>query len=207
MLALLGTLKRALKQSVEHEHAAQQGQGATIPTDPKPVPMVVFRGKLTPIGTKIPCEIKMDDSSAQPESALRCRTCGDWRSKACAEGGEYVVGENGRTSRTPIWSQPTTVDTQDQPPALEPVDGDLLPPVGSRVFILHGRDDDAHACIVTGYYVWGSEHPRLNRVFVRLVYEGTNTPNARMLCDCYATKDNALAARASETSTTQKATT
>lgn len=81
-------------------------------------------------------------------------------------------------------------------PQLEPVEGDQLPPVGSRIFIRHGRDDDAHACIVTGYYVWGDlkGDKRLHRVFVRMVYEGTDTKQARMLCDCYATAEDALAA-------------
>lgn len=81
-------------------------------------------------------------------------------------------------------------------PQIDPVHGDCLPPIGSRVFIRHGRDDDAHACIVTGYYAWGdlngSKH--LHRVFVHLVYEGTDTKQARMLCDCYATAEEALAA-------------
>lgn len=81
-------------------------------------------------------------------------------------------------------------------PQIDPVHGDCLPPIGSRVFIRHGRDYDAHACIVTGYYAWGdlkgSKH--LHRVFVRLVYEGTDTKQARMLCDCYATAEDALAA-------------
>ena len=81
-------------------------------------------------------------------------------------------------------------------PQLEPVEGDQLPPVGSRIFIRHGRDDDAHACIVTGYYVWGDlkGDKRLHRVFVRMVYEGTQTQNARMLCDCYKTEAEALTA-------------
>lgn len=80
-------------------------------------------------------------------------------------------------------------------PQLEPVEGDQLPPVGSRIFIRHGRDDDAHACIVTGYYVWGDlkGDKRLHRVFVRMVYEGTQTQNTRMLCDCYKTEAEALA--------------
>ena len=78
---------------------------------------------------------------------------------------------------------------------LEPVYGDVLPPVGSRVFIRHGRDNDAHACIVTGYYAWGDlkGDKRLHRVFVRMVYEGTSIEQARMLCDCYPTAGAALA--------------
>lgn len=81
------------------------------------------------------------------------------------------------------------------PAALDPVHGDVLPAVGSRVFIRHGRDDDAHACIVTGYYAWpalgGVKH--LHRVFVRLVYEGTDTANARLLDECWPTAEAALA--------------
>ncbi len=77
----------------------------------------------------------------------------------------------------------------------EPVHGDVLPPVGSRVYIRHGRDNDAHACTVTGYYAWGDlgGDKRLHRVFVRLVYEGTDIQQARMLCDCYPTAEAALA--------------
>lgn len=92
--------------------------------------------------------------------------------------------------------QPDCVTLSKVAPAQEPVHGDLLPPVGSRVFIRHGRDDDAHACTVTGYYAWGDlgGDKRLHRVFVRLVYEGATTPQARMLCDCYPTAEAALAA-------------
>ena len=84
-----------------------------------------------------------------------------------------------------------------EPPAeQEPVYGDVLPPVGSRVYIRHGRDDDAHACTVTGYYAWadlgGSN--LLHRVFVRLVYEGTTVQQARLLRDCYPTAEAALTA-------------
>ena len=85
---------------------------------------------------------------------------------------------------------------------LEKIEGDCLPPIGSRVYIRHGRDDDAHACIVTGYYVWGGLTPNnsLHRVNVRVVYEGTTTPNARSLKDCYPSRETALAeARANYT--------
>lgn len=84
---------------------------------------------------------------------------------------------------------------------LEPVLGDVLPPIGSRVFILHGRDDAAHACTVTGYYAWNDlqRDPHLHRVFVRLVYEGTDVEQARMLKDCYPTAEAALASRMTET--------
>lgn len=76
----------------------------------------------------------------------------------------------------------------------EPVHGDVLPPVGSRVYIRHGRAPGAHACTVTGYYAWGDlgGDKRLHRVFVRLVYEGTDTQQARMLCDCHPTAEAAL---------------
>lgn len=77
----------------------------------------------------------------------------------------------------------------------EPVHGDVLPPIGSTVYIRHGRDDDAHACTVTGYFAWvdleGSN--LLHRVFVQMVYEGTDVRQARLLRDCYATAAEALA--------------
>lgn len=80
---------------------------------------------------------------------------------------------------------------------LEKVHGDILPPVGSRVFILHGRDDEAHACTVTGYYAWKDlgGNRALSRVFVRMVYEGTTTENSRLVCECFATAEDALACR------------
>lgn len=76
------------------------------------------------------------------------------------------------------------------------VHDDLLPKIGSRVFIRHGRDECAHACTVTGYFAWGDlkGDKRLHRVFVRMVYEGTSIEQARMLCDCYPTAGAALAA-------------
>lgn len=84
-------------------------------------------------------------------------------------------------------------------PKLEPIEGDVLPAIGSRVFIRHGRDDAAHACTVTGYYAWGdlggARH--LHRLFVRLVYEGTDCAQARLLADCHLTAEAALAANGS----------
>ncbi|HEX7906804.1 MAG TPA: hypothetical protein VF534_01745 [Paraburkholderia sp.] len=72
----------------------------------------------------------------------------------------------------------------DEQPAPE-WDGEGLPPIGAEVLIRHGRDDDDHRCVVTGYYVWKSldGNPSVHRVFVNVVYKGTKTPNARMLCD------------------------
>lgn len=77
----------------------------------------------------------------------------------------------------------------------DPVHGDVLPALGARVWIRHGRDDDAHACTVVGYYVWPSLSNEKNshRVFVRVVYEGTTTGNARLLSECWATREEALA--------------
>lgn len=68
---------------------------------------------------------------------------------------------------------------------MEPVFGDVLPPVGSRVLIRHGRDEDDHLCTVTGYYALAdlAGNESLHRVFVRLVYYGTTIEQARMLCD------------------------
>lgn len=79
--------------------------------------------------------------------------------------------------------------------------GDVLPEVGSTVYILHGRDDEAHACTVTGYYAWPDlkKDPNLHRVFVRMVYQGTAIANARLLSDCYPSAEAALAVRQNET--------
>src|SRR5690606_36921823 len=50
-------------------------------------------------------------------------------------------------------------------------DGNGLPPVGAEVLIRHGRDDDDHLCVVTGFYVLGSLNgdSATHRIFVELV--------------------------------------
>lgn len=73
------------------------------------------------------------------------------------------------------------------PPAtdgLEPVTGDILPKVGSRVLIHLGRQDEWVEHAVTGYYVWGDlgGNESLHRVFVRVV-DDAGFPNARLLND------------------------
>ena len=39
------------------------------------------------------CDIRMDDSSAQPEKSPRCMACGEWRSGICKPGGNIVTAE------------------------------------------------------------------------------------------------------------------
>ncbi|MCA0188093.1 MAG: hypothetical protein LCH90_19280 [Proteobacteria bacterium] len=67
---------------------------------------------------------------------------------------------------------------------LEPVTGDLLPPIGSTVLIHLNSQDAWVEHTVTGYYAWGdrSGNPRLQRVFMRVV-SADGYLNARMLCD------------------------
>lgn len=65
----------------------------------------------------------------------------------------------------------------------------LLPPIGALVLIAHGRDDKDHVCEVVGYDVQrpaGAPHPTMNnlhRVFVKLIYRGSDTENTRLLGD------------------------
>lgn len=85
-------------------------------------------------------------------------------------------------------------------PTLDPVHGNVLPAIGDRVWIRHGRHADAHACIVRGYYAWNDlgGNPRLHRIFLRLAYEGRKgmvTEQARMLCDTWPTRQAALDAK------------
>lgn len=65
---------------------------------------------------------------------------------------------------------------------LEPVEGDLLPPVGSKVLIHLASPDAWVEHTVAGYYVWGDlgGNKHLHRVFVRVV-SNSGYPNARML--------------------------
>lgn len=69
-------------------------------------------------------------------------------------------------------------------PELQPVHGDLLPPVGSKVMIHLGRQDAWVEHTVTGYYAWGDHdgNDSLHRVFVRVV-DADGYPNARLLKD------------------------
>jgi len=68
--------------------------------------------------------------------------------------------------------------------ALDPVDGDLLPRIGSEVLIHLARQNEWVKHTVAGYYVWGDHKgdPWLQRVFVRVRSEGGHL-NARMLCE------------------------
>lgn len=76
--------------------------------------------------------------------------------------------------------------------ALDPVEGDKLPPVGSKVLIHLGREDAWVEHTVTGYYAWGdldgNEH--LHRVFVRVV-DAEGYLNARLLKDVRPTAKGA----------------
>ena len=69
-------------------------------------------------------------------------------------------------------------------PTLEPVAGDQLPPVGSKVDIHLGRSDAWVEHTVAGYYVWGDlgGNQSLSRVFVR-VRDDSGYLNARLLKD------------------------
>jgi Lar family restriction alleviation protein len=72
---------------------------------------------------------------------------------------------------------------------LEPVEGDLLPPVGSKVLIHLGRQDAWVEHTVSGYYVWGALSHQIkegeknaHRVFVR-VKDAQGYDNARLLSE------------------------
>ncbi|MFC5548163.1 hypothetical protein [Massilia aerilata] len=67
---------------------------------------------------------------------------------------------------------------------LDPVEGDKLPPVGSKVLIHLARQDAWVEHTVTGYYAWGDlgGNPHLHRVFVR-VKDADGYDNARLLSD------------------------
>jgi len=66
----------------------------------------------------------------------------------------------------------------------DPVDGDLLPSVGSTIFIELASSKTWEPHTVTGYYVWGDlgGDEYLNRVFVRCISK-QGYSNARMLRD------------------------
>jgi len=83
------------------------------------------------------------------------------------------------------------------PGALEPVDYDLLPPVGSKVLIHLARQDEWVEHTVTGYYVWPAHKHQVkegeknaHRVFVR-VKDGNGYDNARLLSEFKAVTQHA----------------
>lgn len=70
-------------------------------------------------------------------------------------------------------------------PLLPPVEGDMLPPIGSRVQIYLNSLSTWVTHTVVGYYVWDSiyhDHKDVHRVFVR-VQDAQGFLNARLLSD------------------------
>lgn len=67
---------------------------------------------------------------------------------------------------------------------LAPVDGDLLPAVGSKVFIHLARSDSWAEHMVVGYYAWDNHglDKNVHRIFVR-VRDSQGYLNARLLND------------------------
>jgi hypothetical protein len=75
--------------------------------------------------------------------------------------------------------------TPQQRKPLPPVEGDLLPQVGSKVLIYLASQEGWVEHTVVGYYVWGGldgREERMHRVFVRVV-DADGILNARMLRD------------------------
>lgn len=70
--------------------------------------------------------------------------------------------------------------------ALEPVEGDILPPLGSQVYIELASSNRRQRVSVVGYYVWRGlkDQGAHARVFVR-VKDEHGIPNARLLEDIF----------------------
>jgi hypothetical protein len=82
-----------------------------------------------------------------------------------------------------------TAGLNNEPAAPEPVDHDLLPPLGSKVLIHLARQDAWVEHTVTGYYVWPAlKHQVMegeknaHRVFIR-VKDAQGYNNARLLSE------------------------
>lgn len=82
-----------------------------------------------------------------------------------------------------LWQARAALERKSVEP-LPPVDGDLLPPIGSKVLIHLGREDKWAEHTVVGYYAWGNHGLDQNvyRVFVR-VRDAEGYLNARLLRD------------------------
>lgn len=102
-----------------------------------------------------------------------------WDHKAGARAIAYEGFKAGRAAPVPVAAE----DARD---VLDPVEGDKLPPVGSKVLIHLARQDAWVEHTVTGYYAWGDlgGNPHLHRVFVR-VKDADGYDNARLLSDVH----------------------
>ncbi len=79
----------------------------------------------------------------------------------------------------PLYTRPIPAD----PIALDRVEGDLLPPIGEKVYIHLASSDSWVAHKVVGYYVWGPLRgvcDSYSRVFVRVI-DDQGILNARLL--------------------------
>lgn len=125
-----------------------------------------------------------------------CPHCGD---KRCVKAENHntlclttPISEQGSNAALKAFAyEPTATSLSGQPTPsfpgntqLDPVEGDVLPPVGAKVDIHLGSMNAWVPHTVTGYYVWGDLQKRehVHRMFVRVV-DSEGYPNARMLGD------------------------
>jgi hypothetical protein len=118
-------------------------------------------------------------------SAVACPVCldsgfypvgGPYLCTHCEKGNEVIKGHPPAQPE-----QPAPIPTSEQ---LDPVDGDCLPIIGSKVFIHLASTDSWVEHEVVGYYAWGDLRgdKNLHRVFVR-VKNKDGIPNSRLLKD------------------------
>ncbi len=100
-----------------------------------------------------------------------------------------VAGKMWQARAARAAAQPAPVAPSEDAAVLERIEGDLLPPIGSKVLIHLGRQDAWVEHTVAGYYVWAAIKGQIqdgekdaHRVFVRVVDE-SGYENARLLSD------------------------
>lgn len=125
-----------------------------------------------PVPKAYPAITAIKEALAQPEQELV---------------GEVVDAIHGAFKCNFIKALPVGTKLYTAPPQLkplEPVEGDLLPAIGSKVLIYLARQDEWVEHAVVGYYVLGGmdRDERMHRVFVRVV-DADGILNARMLRD------------------------
>jgi hypothetical protein len=117
--------------------------------------------------------------------ALNRRACPDGFMHIATEAiMEYGCGEIADLKKALELKDAELQQAREQVAAMEPVEGDVLPAIGTDVLIHLNSSDGWVKHTVVGYYVWGDHggNPRLQRVFVR-VKDKDGHLNARMLCD------------------------
>ena len=154
------------------------------------------------VGSHSPVEHEVAEDPLTGELEIMPSSLGDLHAELLQKGDRVSVDAAAqlRAMRRQIFTYEVELDELKSLPApgadveqvaLEPVSGDLLPAVGSKVLIHLGRQNEWVEYMVAGYYVHRALKHQINegekhahRVFVRVV-DTKGNDNARLLADVF----------------------